>query len=206
MKKIAIFLNGEISDYNYVRRKLEEVDFIISVDGGNHHTDRLGIVPDLVLGDFDSYTLLDKTIQSKIYSSVKDFTDGEAAIEYVINQNPAKVLIFGALGNRMDHTLSNIYMLEKLADNDIQGEILSLKNEIYFLQDALTLEGVSDEFFSIVAITEVVRGIDIINAKYELDKATLSRTSSLGISNEFIDGPAIIKIESGKALVLKTKD
>ncbi|MEA1974277.1 MAG: thiamine diphosphokinase, partial [Bacillota bacterium] len=113
-KRCAIFLNGIIKDYNYIKTKLRKNDFIIAVDGGINHIKELCLSPNLILGDFDSSVLSEalkyKNAEIKKYKKDKDYTDGEIAINYVIDEKFFEVVIFGALGNRIDHMLSNINM------------------------------------------------------------------------------------------------
>lgn len=207
-KRCAIFLNGIIKDYNYIKTKLRKNDFIIAVDGGINHIKELCLSPNLILGDFDSSVLSEalkyKNAEIKKYKKDKDYTDGEIAINYVIDEKFFEVVIFGALGNRIDHMLSNINMLERLSDNKINGVIIEKDNEINFLDNKIILMKEEFKFFSIIPITDKILGLAIKNAKYELNNEIIIRTQSKGISNEFLDEPVLISIDKGKALVIRS--
>jgi len=144
-KKCLIFLNGVIEDYNYIKNKIIDEDFIISVDGGIRHIKELELYPDLILGDFDSSVFSEaleyKKAEIKKYNKDKDFTDGEIAINYAIKEEFSEVIIIGALGNRIDHTFSNVFMLEKLNDNNIIGTIVEKNNEIKYLNEKIIISG-----------------------------------------------------------------
>jgi thiamine pyrophosphokinase len=209
MNNCVIFLNGVIENDAFVKESIDSDDFIIAVDGGFNHVRRLGLKPSLILGDFDS-SEYERALESKgeihKYNSDKNVTDGEIAIDYAIRKKFDKVTIVGALGNRIDHMLSNIYMLEKLTDAGINGMIKGYKNELYFLKDYLILQKGKYKYFSVISITESVSGLTIKDARYGLENATLKRTESLGISNEFIGDTVYITLNKGKAIVIKSLD
>ena len=209
MNKCVIFLNGVIENDEFIKRTIEKDVFIIAVDGGFNHVKRLELKPNLILGDFDSseYKMaLESDGEVQKYSSDKNATDGEIAIDYVIQKNFDEVMILGALGNRIDHMLSNIFMLEKLSEAGITGKIIGYKNEIVFLRDKLVLSRGKYKYFSVLAISEMVSGLSIKNSRYDLDYSDLSRVESLCISNEFLNETVIISLVKGKAIVIKSLD
>ena len=52
--RAVIIGNGDIKDYQYIKSKIHDNDFIICADGGYNHAEKMGIVPDVLIGDFDS--------------------------------------------------------------------------------------------------------------------------------------------------------
>jgi len=208
-KNCVIFLNGVIENDEFVKSIIEKDAFLVAVDGGFNHIKRLGLTPNLILGDFDSSEYkMALASEGKIhkYSSDKNATDGEIAIDYVIEKEFDAVMIIGALGNRIDHMLSNISMLEKLSEAGITGKIIGYKNEINFLRDELTLDRGKYKYFSVLAISEMVSGLSIKNSRYDLDYSDLKRSESLCISNEFLEETVTISLVKGKAIVIKSLD
>jgi thiamine pyrophosphokinase len=208
-KRCVIFLNGVIENDEFIKGLMSKEDFILAVDGGFNHIKRLGLTPNLILGDFDSseYKMaLESTGKIQKYDSDKNTTDGEIAIDYVVENNFDKVIIVGALGNRIDHMLSNISMLEKLSDAGISGKIMSYKNEVSFLTDELVLYRGKYKYFSVLSITDMVSGLSIKNSRYDLDDSDLHRSESLCISNEFLGETVNISLKKGKAIVIKSLD
>lgn len=207
--RCVLFLNGLIEDDVFVKKNLKKDDYIIAVDGGLNHILRLEIIPDLILGDFDSSDYQEALqLRGKIkkYNSDKSITDGEIAINYVIEKEFSEAIIFGALGNRIDHMLSNIYMLEKLSDAGINGSIKDNNNEIRFLKDSIVLSKGKYKYFSVIPITSQITGLSIKNARYELHDAVLNRVESVGISNEFLNEIVELTLKTGKALIIKSID
>jgi len=207
-KKCLIFLNGVIEDYDYIKNKIVDEYFIIAVDGGLKHIMELELYPDLILGDFDSSVFSEalkyRKAEIKKYNKDKNFTDGEIAINYAIKEKFDEVMIIGALGNRMDHTFSNVFMLEKLNDNNIIGTIIEKNNEINYLNKKIIINGNGFKYFSIVPISKKIEGLIIKNAKYDLDNEIILRTQTRGISNEFINKDVLISIIEGSAFVIKS--
>lgn len=204
----AIFLNGKINAYEAIKHYCERIDFYIGVDGGVKHLQNLNIVPDLLIGDFDSIEDLNTfgTIEKITLDSDKDFTDGERAVNYVIENNFDKVYIFGAIGGRFDHVLSNIFILDKLLEAAIQGIVVDEKNIIYLIDHKINIQPDGMDYFSIIPLTEKITNVQIIGARYEVHGETFHRASSYGVSNEFIDQEVTISFDQGKALVIKSKD
>ena len=78
-KKASLFLNGEIEDIDQIKSKFdkENYDIVIGVDGGANHLQRIGAVPDYIVGDLDSIDkesltfFIEKGTEFKKYPSKK---------------------------------------------------------------------------------------------------------------------------------------
>lgn len=121
MKRVLIVTGGDIKeDFGIEFLKKKTYDFIIAVDGGMSFLAMAGVVPDYIIGDFD--TLPEDTLNNYISSKaeiirlnpVKDSTDTEEAVNLAIKLKAADVDILGGLGSRFDHSLGNIFLLEKM--------------------------------------------------------------------------------------------
>ena len=114
---IGIVCNGDIEASQELIKKIQSCSYVIGVDGGLNHCDRMNIQPNWVVGDFDSVapSVLEKfqaTVPGVILPRAKDCTDLEAAIEKAKNVDAyAQMVIWGGLGGRLDHTLGNIFVL-----------------------------------------------------------------------------------------------
>ena len=114
--KCIIFSGADIIDYNFVASYIDEDDFIICADSGVRHAEKLGLVANVVIGDFDSVTDNGYKKHKEVVTlpCEKDDTDTFAAAKIAAENSPDEVLIFGAIGSRIDHTLGNISTLEFL--------------------------------------------------------------------------------------------
>ena len=92
LKKIALFLNGEKPK---TIDSLEKYDKIYCTDGAYHFLEENNIVPDAIIGDFDSIQALPKHITTH-HTPNQDFTDFEKALQYIILQGYRFVDVFAA--------------------------------------------------------------------------------------------------------------
>ncbi len=210
--KCVILCGGEITDYESMKEYLDGVDFFISVDSGARHCRRMGIVPDVMVGDFDSVAqedyeaLLDAGSKVLRYPAEKDMTDSELAVEIAINKGFNRVILLGATGTRMDHSLSNIFILKKLTDANIEGIIANENNVVRLIKDELLLERRDNTFVTLLPIAGNALGVTIRGFHYPLDDATLEVGSSWGVSNRFSEATAHIKLNHGYLLVVMSTE
>jgi len=192
----------------------KKYSLIIVADSGLVSAERLGIVPDYILGDFDSVSrpLLEryKTLSSQIisYPPEKDMTDTQIAIELAISHNPAWIDICGATGSRVDHMLANIHLLLMPLRVGIDACIYDDNNKIYLRNKSFTI--MKDEqygsFVSLLPFTDEVYGITLEGFKYPLYDYTLSNGSSIAISNEIAQAEGRVFFKNGILLVVESRD
>ncbi len=210
--KALIACSGEIKDYSFCGKHIEDIDYIIGVDGGAHHLLRLGLKPDVLLGDFDSILESDlvhfkrEGIEILKYPSQKDLTDSELAVETAIEKGCDSVVMIGCVGSRLDHSIANIHLLKKLLDNGVKGIIVNENNEITLIRDRLELKREEDTRVSLLPLTDKVTGITLKGFYYPLNDFTLELGSARCVSNEFAENIAEITIKTGLLLVIKARD
>jgi len=211
--KAAIIGSGAVSDYQLIAREIHKCDYIICADGGITHLIKMNISPDVVIGDFDScdFNSVKDTpaiANAQIISCnpEKDDTDMQLCIDHALNIGFDNIVLFAALGGRVDHELSNIFHLEYIKSHGADGMIFSEYNRIYITDSALTIQREPEFKMSIIPLTERAEGVTLKGVYYPLHKATILRGSSLGISNEITASAAEISVDSGKLLVFHSKD
>jgi len=209
--KTIIICNGDITDYEYCRSIISSADYIICADGGTKHAYKMGIKPDLIIGDFDSsnkeYIEYYKKLGIKFekHPIEKDMSDSHICILKALEFSD-EIVLLGATGSRLDHTLANISLLKLGVEKGVKVYIADKQNEIYLIDNSITIRGKQGEFFSVIPLTQRVEGITINGAKYGLENAVMEIGDPYGISNEFEEENVEIKIESGYLLVIKSKD
>lgn len=210
--RIAIVTNGDIKDTDQLKRVLEGAAKIICADGAARHLRKLGIIPHILLGDFDSIDpeVLDWMKQQGAslfkFPERKDATDTELALDFALQEKPEEIVIIGGIGSRWDHSLGNIFLLKRLLDNRVRGYIVNELNEITIMDTSLELEGKAGDVVSIVPISEEVKGISLYGFEYPLLNRDIAMGSSLGISNRLIQEKAKITVREGMLLVIKSKE
>lgn len=187
-------------------------DYIICADGGVDIANTYGIRPDCVIGDFDS-TVMSNRLDCLYITlpSEKDLTDTEAAINHAIELGIRDITVYGGIGGRLDHTLGNVGLLEKYIGKLDHLEFMDGKNSMQLLDsescNSILLTHTSAyRYFSLVSLDSIADGVSITGAKYNLDNASISRASTLCISNEIILNQAHISVHHGKVLLIRSGD
>lgn len=199
--------NGEMPRSARIAACFDTANQVVGVDGGCRILDALQVLPDLVIGDMDSIpqVLLNKYKQQNIkiiiHPSAKDETDLELALDMALATKPSLVTILGAIGDRLDHTLANILLLSRCLDQGVLARILDDQQSIYLMDDQLELYGQPGDLFSLVPIKGTITGVTLHGLEYPLQETTLSFGSPRGLSNVFTSSQALVKIQSGLALV-----
>ncbi len=209
--KTILILNGEILDYKFIKSFTDEEDYIIACDGGLKHCKVLDIIPNLILGDFDSVnsSLLDEfKSNSEVlkFPKDKDFTDGELGVQKAIEIGNEVIILGGfSYKGRIDHVFSNVFMMKSFSDNGIKAKMISENNEIYYLDDELEFE-CNKKFVSLIPLSEIVEVEKSKGLKYDLTNQIFNFGSSRSLSNESIEKSIYIKLIKGKALVTVSCD
>ena len=203
--KVVIIAGGSMRDYAYIRRFIQPEDYIIAADSGYIHAQALGVQPQILLGDFDSLDALPQGIEMHRHPAKKDETDSELAVNWAIEQGASHILLLGATGTRMDHTLSNILLLTRLLDRGIKGEIVDEHNHIQITDGALEIHGEPGALLSLLPLTPC-EGVSSWNLEYPLEKASLQVGYSLGVSNVIAASPAGVSLTKGRLLVMVCRD
>ena len=210
-KKAFIYTGGTVFD-EYVTEKPEKGDFIIAADAGYLTAQRLGIAPDVVLGDFD--TLGEANIPDGVeclrVPREKDDTDTQLAVRVAIERGAEEITIVGGLSGRIDHTLSTLAILENLWERK-EGRIYAIltdgKNRVRFLRNSGTILPRSQyRYFSLIAADETVKGITLDGCKYPLKNGRISRRNQWAVSNEITGNCALIEIKRGGVWVIESMD
>ena len=88
-------------------------DYIICADSGYKYAERLGIKPDLLLGDFDSYSAKGDESETVItLPTEKDDTDAMYAAKYAVKNGFEEIVLAGGIGGREDHTKGAVSVLK----------------------------------------------------------------------------------------------
>lgn len=212
--KILIVAGGKEPSESLLKNYAQASDLIIAADKGAESLLKYDIPFNILLGDFDSMdkeALNEKKVKRNwhgeiiTYKMEKDFSDTEAAVEKAISYNPEEVILLGAIGTRLDHTLANITLLKKLKENNIHGEIVDEHNRIYIITESTIIKKDSP-FISFSAFTKEVTNFSLKGFKYPLNNYTLKFGESLTVSNEIVESRGEVTFDKGYVLVNHTRD
>ena len=182
-------------------------DFVIACDRGYVYCERLGLRPDLIISDFDSYTgPVDSEIPLNRFVSEKDDTDTMLAVRYAVEHGFHELLLCCALGGRLDHLIANLQSLVFAQKHGLPAILLSEDTEIRTLAGgALCVPRREDWSLSVFALDGPCRGVCITGAKYPLANAELLPSFPLGVSNTWAGKEAVISVEEGILLIVLSK-
>ena len=181
-----------------------EGDVVIAADAGYQTCRGFGIVPDLLVGDFDSMDAPQDFENILRVPVEKDDTDSFLAAKLGLEKG-CKVfhLYGGAGGQRLDHTLANLQMLIWLSKRGCRG---------YFYDRSFVYSAITDEYFtikkekdwallSVFCMGPEARGVSLAGVQYPLEKGSLSAEFPLGVSNHILADEAVVSVENGSLLV-----
>lgn len=207
-----IVCSGSITDYTVIGKYFEKADLIICADGGANHLRKLCKLPDILVGDFDSISegdmdfLLAAKVETVRFPSEKDATDTQLALQLAMDKGCDEVILLGAAGTRLDHTLANIFLLRMLLEAGVAGILADEHNEIRMINKSIKLTKEKDARISLVPVGGKATGVTTEGLYYPLEDATLEFGTTWGVSNEFAEETASVTIKEGLLLVIKARD
>lgn len=196
---------------------LEEGDYCIACDAGFIYARDMGILPDLIVGDFDSLHEMgpdaertldeikesdpDRIMQLEVK---KDDTDTMKAVKIALSKGYKKIFLYGQLGGRrFDHSFANIQTLLYIKHNGGTGYIMDHDKMLMIAEnETVKFNKGNTGYLSVFSLSERSEGVTIKGLMYTLDRAELTNDFPLGVSNEFIiDEEAELTVERGTLLI-----
>lgn len=177
-------------------------DYVIAADGGLAHTQKLGLIPNCILGDFDSLGYTPKGAQ--VFPVEKDDTDAMLAIRQGLKMGCRRFLLYGGVdGPRLDHTVANFQALQYLADLGARGYLVGKEQIITVVKNgAVRFPESAEGTVSVFCMGADARGVTLEGLQYPLTDGILTAGFPLGASNHLIGKPARISVNEGSLLVI----
>ncbi len=208
MKRAIIFCSGEM-DGDEVFLPEYRKDLILCADGGYKHAKRLGLKPDLIIGDLDSgLKEYPKEIPCRVYPSEKDKTDTNLCLDYAIGQGCTEVVILGGIGGRLDHEFSHLSLLMNGLHRGVRVKLINKQNEIWMEDKPFSLKPSEKKYISFFPFGGTVEGFTVHGLKYEASDMSLVCDCAQASSNQF-DGEDIAYVsfnDGGCLLVMRCAD
>lgn len=204
MKTCALIGASEFNEERFLALKDEGMfDVIIAVDGGYEYLKAIDVVPDMVMGDFDSLGYEPKDIRHVRFSAHKDKSDMELAIDRAKTLKCDSLYVFGALGGRLDHTFANLSIFAKASENGMAVCMVGLTEAIFFITgpDVFEAEAREEGTVSVFSATDVSSGVFERGMEWDLDDVVLDNRTSRGLSNQLKGEPVMIGVECGTLMI-----
>lgn len=204
MEKIfTIITGGDFSPINGI----SEGEHIIACDKGYEYALRCGIVPELIIGDFDSCSVSPVAdVPVERFRSEKDDTDTMIAVRHALDSGAERINICCALGGRLDHLLGNLQTAVFAAKRGVPVGISDERTQIHVLPPCeLSIARREGFSLSLISATDSCEGVCISGVKYPLDNATVTNSFPIGVSNEWRAETAKLSFKSGILMVVMAK-
>lgn len=204
MKTCLIISGGE---FNSIPSDLQ-FDYVIACDHGFDHAKKLGIKPDILIGDFDSISCKDSDYEDvpiQSFDSRKDDTDTMLAIKHALSLGYNHIVLTCALGKRFDHTIANIQSMAYACNEGAECELFSDTEYMCTLSKCEKLFTLKKGYsFSLFSLTDECKGLSIKGSEYDCENITLTNKFPLGVSNKFKNETVSVSLEDGILLVVES--
>ena len=181
-------------------------DFVIAADGGYKYLQKSGIIPDVIIGDFDSLGEIPSSDNVIKLNPVKDITDMQAAVDVGVEKGFTEFHIYGACGGRIEHTLANIQLVAYASSRNMQAFIHDGETVITAVTDgSVKFPKEYKGYISVFSHSDKCSEVCLRGLKYSLENATLDNKFPLGVSNEFVGCESEIVIGNGTAVLVYTE-
>jgi thiamine pyrophosphokinase len=221
MMNLVISGGGARPDETLLREACGNADAVLAADSGAQWLMECGIVPDVLLGDFDSISpgilnILQNNGRTRWirHRTDKDQTDMELCVEEAIRLGASKVSLFSAIGSRIDHSLANLFLLHPFLKKGIEAWVVDIRNRVTMVGRTgneagpfqIRLARMDGYKVSLISMGACVSEITTSGLQYDMRGRDLLFGSTLGISNEFASKEAEIRFRDGLLMVLLSRD
>ena len=208
-KRAFIVGGGPAPAAGWLRSQILPGDCLIAADRGASYLQSDGLLPDLLLGDFDSLPpellpiLQKKCRQCLTFPCDKEYSDLELALRAAHHLGLKQIVIAAALYGRLDHCLFNIISILQLADElGLEASLIAPDCQILQLkQKQCSWNGCQNALLSIIPLDEEAE-VSLQGAKWPLDHSKLRRSSTRGLSNVVVADEVTLECHCGRIIVL----
>ncbi len=207
LNKRCVIIGGGDCSVDILKSNILSDDFIICADSGYDIANDAGIVPDLLIGDFDSIKLVPDGVDKITLPVEKDVTDCLAAYNEGVKLGFKSFAIFGGTGGRFEHTFANISLLASASKSGISVEMI---DDIHVFRSitnsSIRIDRKDNQQISIFAYGGKAKGVTLKGFHYPLSNFTLDPFyGSLGTSNDIVDEYGEIIVEDGTLIIIETQ-
>ncbi|MBP3608396.1 MAG: thiamine diphosphokinase [Treponema sp.] len=201
-KKCLVVSGGEYCDFDST-----SYDFVIACDKGYEYSKKVGVMPNFIIGDFDSYKgELPSDIPIIKLNTDKDETDTFYAVKYALENGFSEIDVVCAFGGRLDHCIANIQTASYVVEHGGKTTFYGKDETLYcFSKSSIIIPKKEGYSLSVFALTDSCFNVWEKGTKYLLEGATLINKFPIGISNEWVEDFAEISCGSGVLLVVVSK-
>lgn len=207
-RKALIVCNGDFADLSRVCKHIDKQTLVIACDGGATHALKARIIPDVVIGDFDSiskktlHALKNRSIEYIHYPADKIYTDAELGLMLAKERGYRDIILTGIHGTNTDHLIANVALLAKKRYSNLALRIVDGREEMTLVRKRIVIRGKKNETVSLIAIGENTRGVTTKGLFYPLKNDVLKAWGTRGLRNHMTGARAEVTLKKGALLVI----
>ena len=208
-KRAVLFSNGEARSPE--RLRIREDDFLIAVDGGLKHLEKLKLNPDLLIGDLDSVdprylqNLEKSSAEVLRFDPQKDDTDLALALREAIKRGYRHIVIAFGLGGRVDHLLASLGLLEVAKAESIVLSFDDGTTRVFLFDDEIKLDTELQDLISLIPWRGDALVHETQNLAYALRDEWLPFGTTRGVSNVALAEEIRVSLSKGELLIIHTR-
>jgi thiamine pyrophosphokinase len=206
MKKCIILANGKPPTKNiisYFQKK--GYNALICADGGANSALKMGLDPDVIIGDLDSISAKAlkkiKSVSRVVQLRRQNDTDVEKCLKYAINKGYDEALLVGVTGNRLDHTFCNLGIVLKFFSR-INISLIAENSYLKPYNRKVELKTLKGETISVYGFDRKTK-ISSVGLKFPLKNISLPFGEKESTSNIATSDKVELKISNGVIFVIR---
>lgn len=203
--RAVIICGSPEADIDFIKSFVRENDYVMCADNGYNTAKKAGIIPDIFVGDFDSYKgVVEKSVEVVRLNTHKDDTDTMHCAELAARYGFKKAALLAATGARLDHTLANFNVLKFFAEHEIEASVNTRTETVHFhTVGEYTYNKLNGRTFSLIPFCCESAVVSFEgNVEYPAQELELSSSQVTGVSNIFKSDSVKINILKGNVLVV----
>ena len=206
--RFLLMANGEYGELEWYRPFKDDFDRIICIDGGTDRAMALGITPWRVVGDMDSISEEARAYATSLGAAFtvvpreKDNTDFQLALELAEQDGATSIVVWGGIGSRLDHSLSNLFSATRLALKGIEVSFRSPREDVYLVNRHLVVPGKTGDTVSLITLGDEAGGVTLRGFQYPLTNAVLDGRWQCAVSNVIVEPDPTVTVGYGVVAVI----
>ncbi len=182
---------------------------VVAADSGLDGARRLGLTPDLVVGDMDSVDPASLAAAERAgvpverHPAAKDATDLDLALDAALARGARRIVVVTGAGDRFDHALAVALSLAAPRLAGVAVEAWIGRARLWVVRDEAVLTGEPGAIVSLLPVHGPARGVTTEGLLYPLAGEDLEPGTTRGVSNEMTAAEALVRVRDGVLLAVR---
>jgi thiamine pyrophosphokinase len=208
-RTVVVFTGGDAPPV-WAASLVPQSAVVVAADSGVDHALGVGVMPSVVVGDFDSISasglaaVVAAGADVHRHGVVKDHTDLELALHLAVGLDPTDVVVIGGGGGRLDHVLANAAVLTSpvLARVGVVAHFGTASVHVVRADRMGVVGGTPGQMVTLLPVGGTATGVTTTGLRFALHGEDLHPWSARGVSNEFVDVSATVGVRTGVVLAV----